>query len=270
MQHIKLLILSLMIIATSYYTSAQNTTEKILFCYGDLFPKDAVGFDLVVLEPIHFSTDDITTFKNNNKIVLAYISLGEVNEGARHYTQLKDVTLGKNYIWNSYVLDISNAETKSVLLQLIERHLKLKGFDGIFIDNIDNYTKWGPTPEKLPALVSFLAEVKKQHPKSYILQNAGLLVLPETRPFIDAVTIESVATNYDFTSKTYKLRAKKDFKNILENIQRLKKEHDVPMILIEYATAKKQRTEIKKRIENKGIPYFIGAIELQTMPILHE
>lgn len=270
MRPTKSIILLIFFVVMTLSLNAQNTNEKILFCYGDLFPKNVVGYDLVVLEPIHFSTEDITTFKKNNKKVLAYISLGEVNEAARHYAELKEHTLGKNNIWNSYVLDLSNTETKNALHLLIDRHITLKGFDGIFIDNIDNYTKWGPTPEKLPALVSFLAEVKKKYPKGYILQNAGLLILDKTRPYIDAVGVESVATHYNFTMNTYRMRVKKEFSSSLENIQKLKKQHNVPMLLIEYAKTKKQQKETEKRLKNTGLPYFMGEIDLQTVPQLHE
>lgn len=250
--------------------NAQNPNEKILFCYGDLFPKDVKGYDLVVLEPIHFSTEDVTTLKKHNKKVLAYISLGEVNEAARHYEELKGFTLGKNNLWNSHVLDISNAETKNALHQLIERHLSFKGFDGIFIDNIDNYTKWGPTPDKLPELTLFLSDLKKKYPKGYILQNAGLLILDKTNPYIDGVAVESVATNYNFTLGSYRLRAKKDFSASLENIQQLKKQYNVPILLIEYAKTKKLQKEVVKRLKNEGLPYFMGEIALQTIPVLHE
>lgn len=264
MQPIKILFLAIAMLV-SMQASAQQTKDNILFCYGDLFPEKVKGYDFLILESIHFSAKNIQTFKKHNQNVLAYISLGEVNAGAPHYRELKEVTLSKNEIWNSYVLNLGDTTTQKVLEQIIDNHLK-KGFNGIFLDNIDNYTKWGPTPEKLPELLRFLRAIKTKYPTAHLMQNAGLEILPQTASLVNSVAVESVATDYNFKNKSYQLRAKKEFTARLEQIQTLSKEHNRPIILIEYAKTKKMIKAVKKRIAGAGLPYFIGHIELQTIP----
>ncbi|AWH75238.1 hypothetical protein DCS32_14015 [Dokdonia sp. Dokd-P16] len=263
-------IIVIIVLAMTQQALTQQSYEKILFCYGDLYPEKTTGYDLVVLEPIHFSAQDVTVFKNNNKKVLAYISLGEVNEAARHYEALKGFTLGKNDIWNSHVLDIANQETRAALHTLIAAHIEGKGFDGIFIDNIDNYTQWGPTPKKLAALVEFLSEVKLRFRESVILQNAGLLIMQDTAPYIDAVAVESVATDYNFSTNHYRLRAKKDFKSRLDNVLTVKKQYQKPILLIEYANSKKLTKEVTKRLAGCKLPFVVAQIDLQTVPKSYE
>lgn len=266
MRHIKLVTLLTLLSLISFKATGQQDFSKILFCYGDLFPEDVSGYDLVVLEPVHFSRRDISILKKQNTKVLAYISLGEVNEAAAHFKHIMPYTLGENDVWNSHIINIENSETIHALNKLINVHLIYQGFDGLFLDNIDNYTYWGPTPHKLPELIEFLQRLKMAHPESYILQNAGLLILEHTKPFINAVAVESVATDYNFNTHSYKLRDKDEFETQLDYVVGLKKKFNLPMIFIEYAKTKKEHHKIDKRLQETSLPYFIGTIDLQTIP----
>ena len=245
---------------------AQNTPVKSLFCYGDLVPDRIKDFDYVVLESAWFSAEDIQTFKNQNKAVLAYISLGEVSETASFYEEVKEETLGKNTIWNSHILDIEAEATRKALWTQIEGFIQHKHFQGIFIDNIDNYTTYGPTPEKRAALVSFLSTLKQTYPDLIIMQNAGILVLESTKKYIDAIAIESIASDYNFKTETYHLREKKDYKSRLKTLEYIKKNYNIPTIAIEYAKTESLKSKIEKRFRRTGISVFTGQIDLQKVP----
>ena len=104
-------------LSTAQAVAQELTKEKqVLFTYGDFYPKDVSGYEIVVLESAHFDSEDIEILKQQNNTVIGYISLGEVNESAAHFPQVKDFTLGKNELWNSHVLDIENEELS---LQLV-------------------------------------------------------------------------------------------------------------------------------------------------------
>lgn len=247
--------------------SAQAIThQKVLFNYADVYPDEVSGYDYVILESAHFSTADIAKIKENNDVVLAYISLGEVNEAAAHYPDIKEHTFGENKLWNSYFIDIQNKQTSSILLDIFEMNINDKGFDGMFLDNIDNYTIYGPTPSRKEALIEFLATAKGKFPDAHLMQNAGLLILNETCPYINSVAIESVATAYDFEKSEYKLRAEEEFLPIMEQLENANTHYNLPIILIEYADTTALFNEIMARISFTGWPIFIGGIELQNIP----
>jgi len=245
---------------------AQNMKNDVLFCYGDFYPEQIKDYEIIVLESSHFSKQDIQILKENNKTVLGYISLGEVNKDAAHYEILKDFTLGKNKLWDSYYLDLENKETEMVLLNLFKENIEGKGLDGMFLDNIDNFTKFGPTPEKKEALINFLATIKQKFPDCYLLQNSGLLITDETNPYINGIAIESVATDYNFKNNKYRLREQKEFVNQVEQLEEVEKKYQLPIILIEYADTKKLHDKVLDRINHKSWSYFIGGIELQKIP----
>lgn len=253
-------------LASLQLKSQSLTAEnEVLFVYGDFYPEKVSGYDLIVLEGAHFSTEDILKLKEQNGKILSYISLGEVNESAAHFPELEDKTLGKNDIWNSYILDIGNSETIDALKTIFEHNMS-KGIDGMFLDNIDNYTQFGPTPGKKDELLKFLENVREIYPDIYLLQNAAVSIVGETSEYIDAVAKESVVTDYNFEKKEYKLRSNPEFQTILYELKSMNEQYEIPVILIEYAEDQNMQNEIQEKLDEINWPVFIGKIDLQTIP----
>ena len=268
MRPINVLIMTFLTAITSCMP-ALTAQQSALFCYGDFEPRTVSGLEYVVLEPVLFSKADVDQLKSQNKKVLAYISLGEVSVTAGHYPGIKEETLQKNEIWDSYVIDINAPKTREALMILIEEHLEDKGFDGIFLDNMDNYTIYGPTPGKKDAMLSFLKDVKLRFRESVLMQNAGLLILDETLPYIDVVAVESVATDYNFQNNQYRLRNSKDFEDRLTSVKNAHERTGIPIVLIEYADTKKLKKQVEKRLSKVDFTLFIGQIDLQKTPVFH-
>ena len=152
----------------SYTTEgkAQNLEKELFICYGKIAPETVKGYGLVILEAQHYSTQDIEVFKKHNHKVLAYLSLTEVHKTAVHYSAINPYTLGKNNNWDSYFIDISNNKAKKILLSLIT-DLSTKGFDGLFLDNLDNVSQWGQLKDKEADLLNLIKRIKRQNKKSY-------------------------------------------------------------------------------------------------------
>jgi uncharacterized protein (TIGR01370 family) len=239
--------------------------STVLVCYGKLDPAKIKGYNYVILEEKNFKTEEITLLKKNNKNVLAYISLGEVNSNAIHYKLLKNRTLGKNNNWDSYYLNLKDKSTPVVLLSLIKKVLD-KGFDGLFLDNIDNFSSFGPQFAQRNDLVALIQRIKKEYPNHVLVQNSGLELIPDTKDFIESVLFESVATDYNFKSNAYKLRENIDFNERLKNIKEINTKYKIPVLLIEYADNKTLHDQIVKRLSSTNFEYFIGKIDLQSVP----
>lgn len=247
------------------FSAKAQAKEEVLFCYGKLKPQSIVGYKYVVLEAKNYTKADITTIQKNNVHVLAYISLGEISAHSEHFKALKNNTLGKNENWNSHYLDLSSSKTV-VALMLIIKDLLSDGYDGLFLDNIDNFSTYGKQKEHKEYLIKFLTKLRKEYPKLFFLQNAGLDIVEDTNKFVDAVAIESVATNFTFEDKKYKLRDEEDYKKYIAKLKNINNKYSLPIILIEYADTKKLHDAIVKRIISTGFSFFIGKIDLQTLP----
>jgi hypothetical protein len=241
------------------------TKSTVLVCYGRLSPETIKGYAYVILEPQFYNIYEIRKIKSQNENVLAYISLGEVNANAQHYNLLKDNTLGKNSIWDSYYLNLKSEKTGDILMDIIARNIEL-GYDGFFLDNIDNFTSFGPQPDQKAELIALLKRIHTKYPEKVFLQNAGLDLIGETAGFVDAVIIESVATNYTFNDKSYKLRDEGSFNNYVQKLKAINKTYNLPIILIEYADTMSLHNAVQRRVRNLGFEYFIGQIDLQKIP----
>ncbi len=251
------------LLSTTVFSNPVNKST-VLVCYGKLDPAKIKGYNYVILEEKNFKTEEITLLKKNNKNVLAYISLGEVNSNAIHYKLLKNRTLGKNNNWDSYYLNLKDKSTPVVLMSLIKKVLD-KGFDGLFLDNIDNFSSFGPQFAQRNDLVALIQRIKKEYPNHVLVQNSGLELIPDTKNFIESVLFESVATDYSFKGNEYKLRENTDFKERLKNIKEINTKYKISVLLIEYADNKTLHDQIVKRLSSTNFEYFIGKIDLQSV-----
>lgn len=252
------------LLATPVFSTPVDKST-VLVCYGKLDALKIKGYNYVILEEKNFKSDEIKLIKKNNKNVLAYISLGEVNVNAVHFNLLKNNTLGKNTNWNSHYLNLKDSRTTIVLMSLIKRILD-KGFDGLFLDNVDNYSSFGPQATQRNELVALIQKIKKQYPNHALVQNSGAELVSYTKNYIEAILFESVATDFSFQDNSYKLREIKDFSKRMENINKINSDYKIPVLLVEYADNKKLYSEIVKRLSSSQYEYFVGKIDLQSIP----
>lgn len=239
--------------------------SRLLVCYGKIEASKIKGYNYVILEGKNFSKDEITLIKKNNKKVVAYISLGEVNANASHYNLLKNNFLGKNDTWNSHYLDLKSEKTNIVLMLLIKKIVD-KGFDGLFFDNIDNFGSFGPQKEQRKELIALIKKIKKQYPNHFFIQNSGAELIADTHQDIDAILFESVASNFSFKNNTYQLREETEYQSYLNRLNTLKKKYKLPILLVEYSDNQNLNASLIKRLANTNFDYFIGKIDLQTIP----
>ena len=120
MLHFKYLLLLLPIILFVQATKSPVCKNTVLICYGRLNPHDICDYDDVVLEADLYSKEDIEIIKRKNKIVLCYISLGEVNRNASYFKELRGEVNRKNPLWNSYQINLSHKITEEVLNKVIK------------------------------------------------------------------------------------------------------------------------------------------------------
>ncbi|SCY09632.1 endo alpha-1,4 polygalactosaminidase [Flavobacterium caeni] len=252
------------VLLTNLFASGTKK-NTVLVCYGKLKAESIKGYGYVILEAKHYTAVEVKQIKSQNEKVFAYMSLGEVNAHAAHYKALKNHTLGKNEIWNSYYLNLKAEKTSTVLMDIINKALA-KGYDGMFLDNIDNYSIYGPQKDQRKELVTLLRNIKEKYPKNLFIQNAALELVPETSAYIDAVAIESVASLYNFKTKQYGLRDAKQFEETMTRLKNITTTHKVPVIVIEYADTQSLYNKIIERIKPSGFQYFIGNIDLQRIP----
>jgi uncharacterized protein (TIGR01370 family) len=150
-------------------------------------------------------------------------------------------------------------------MSLIKKVLD-KGFDGLFLDNIDNFSSFGPQAKQRKELIALIKKIKTEYPNQVLVQNSGLELIPDTKNFIESVLFESVATDYTFQGNSYKLRETNDFNERIKRIKEINTKYKIPVLLIEYADTKQLYDQIVNRLASTKFDYFIGKIDLQSVP----
>lgn len=265
MQRIKILmiVIPIILIINSFQDNMEKTS--VLFCYGKVKPQLVKGYKYVILESKNFSVKDIATIRTQNDKVFAYLSLGEINKNAMHYKNFAKLTMGKNEIWDSFYIDLRKDKARKILMEMVDE-LFLHGYDGLFLDNIDNFTIHGPQKDQAEELVELVQNIKEKYPKKFFIQNAGLDLLPNTQRYVDLVAVESVATQYDFQKKKCNLSDEKAFESKLTRINTLNATYSIPFILVEYADSNDLMKQVQRRLQDSGYDIFIGSIDLQSIP----
>lgn len=249
----------------SSFCRLEQKEDKVLICYAKLKPELIKGYNMLIVEPKHYLPSNVRVFKKQNEEIFAYISLGEVNTNADHYAKVAQFTSGKNEQWDSHYLNLDSPQTIKVLLDIVA-HIFATGYDGLFLDNIDNFTQFGPQKKQHQAVVELIKKIKKLYPNKKLIQNAGLELVPETAPYISSVAIESVASNYDFKHQTYQLSDDERWSNLRTAVLDTKYKYKKNILLIEYADNVPLKQAIIDRVDDLDCSLFIGTIDLQIQP----
>lgn len=194
----------------TFGANAQPAPMPWAVYYAAALPPSAFyGYDLVVFEPERHPP--IEPLIDRGKKVIGYLSLGEVNEGRAYFAEVKAEGLlrQENQNWKgSYFVDVRDLRwTKRAVEDLVPDILR-RGFQGIFIDTLDNPGHLERTDPRVnagmtEAAVRLVRTLRRNFPRMIIVLNRGYELLPSVERDIDMVLGESVYADYDFAEKKY-------------------------------------------------------------------
>ncbi len=189
----------------------ESAHRSWVVCYSEQAPIETLAsFDLVVLDgQVHPPLEPLL---ERGRTVLGYLSLGEVASYRSHYDSVRSqgILLERNRHWpDSFMVDLrSPLWTERVLEDLIPEILH-EGFHGLFLDTLDNAAFLEDRdPEKYggmtSAAVRLVRTIRRHYPSLPIMMNRGYEILPRVADKIDLFLAESLYSDYDFDTGTYK------------------------------------------------------------------
>ena len=151
----------------------------------------AKGSGIIVIEADDYSSTEIKAIKSKGYKVLAYLSVGTIEEERPWWKTYKKYALKKLEDWpDECYADLTRSEWRTFLTNRAST-LKKKGFDGWWLDNIDVY-EYYPTAKMKAATKVVLKEIKSIG--GYVMINGGsrFLKAVDTSGIIDGYTQEEV------------------------------------------------------------------------------
>ncbi len=180
-------------------------------------PVLARAFDLLVLEPHH--DRDIAGLRGPGAALLGYVSFGEV-ERSRPYVARLDragALRAANPNWpDARYVDLRNPEWRAILLTRVIPDILALGFDGIFIDTMDNAEAMELQDPRgsagmVAAGAALIAAVRARFPKIRIMLNRGYATMPAAAASVDILLGEAMGSRWNFANKRYELMSDADW-----------------------------------------------------------
>ncbi|MFQ5824479.1 MAG: endo alpha-1,4 polygalactosaminidase [bacterium] len=249
--------------------------------YNDNAPVSTIRkFDLAILDAD--AHPDLTELKKSNTILIGYVSLGEVGEYRWYWNLIADKPwiLDKNPNWNSRMIDVRTLEWHEWLIDKIIPKILEQGFDGIFLDTIDNaeyLEKYHPKikyPGAQAGMITLIKAIRKRFPSIYIIANRGFSIIHEIGPLIDGVVAESIFTTIDVNNNKVRLLTPDEYSSNIKQLLAAKKSFDLTVFTLDYADPENTsfiRSIITRSREYDFIPYIsttkLDRIYLNTLEL---
>ena len=180
-------------------------------------PVLARACDLLVLEPHH--ARPIAPLRGKGSILLGYVSLGEVERNRPYFAGLaKAGALGPaNPNWpDARMADLRHPAWRAAVLDQVIPAILALGYDGIFIDTMDNaeaMERRDPIAGKgmVAAAATLIAAIRARYPALRMMLNRGYAMLPDVAPAIDYLLGEAMASRWNFAEQRYERTSESDW-----------------------------------------------------------
>lgn len=186
--------------------------------YGEATdPAIARSFDLLVLEPDFVRP--LEPLRGHGSRLLGYISLGEVNVARPFTAELEKAGALRraNPNWpQARLVDLRDPAWTSLVLDSLIPAILGKGYDGIFMDTLDNAEALerqdGDRNKGMVAGGARLVQaIRKRFPNMVIMMNRGYALLPQVATQIDLVLAEAMASRWNFADGRYEMTSADDW-----------------------------------------------------------
>ncbi|RSN77394.1 MAG: hypothetical protein DSO07_03015 [Thermoproteota archaeon] len=209
--------------------------------------------DWVIVDP-----DNPFVNKSGGAKLIAYISVGEIEEHRSYFNEIKNYAIGYNSVWKSYIADVRNPEYRKFLIERVAGSIVERGFDGFFLDTLDSYKLVADEKNEksfVDALSDFVITLKKRYPDKLIVINRGFEIFDSVYPYIDGFLFEDLFMGLD-DNLNYVPVSEDERSYYLEKLRHINEK--VPVIVVDYVDPNDREEAIKvmNAIKELGfIPY---------------
>ena len=190
---------------------------------------DRLGaYDLVVVDGEEASAAEVTALRGEGATVLAYLSVGTIEKWRGWFDDVKQYRLAAWQDWkDEWFADVSKAGLRNALADEIAPDILDKGFDGLFLDNVDMIepNKHKKQRDGMRELVARLGELVHADDGVLFAQNGywgfkkfGIL----EDGHLDGWNREDVTWTFDFDKRKYVRNSDRDRDEALDDLAKMR------------------------------------------------
>lgn len=200
------------------------------------------NYKQLVLQPNHYSAEDIAGLKAKGTSPLAYISLGEdFAKEARPWQRA-----ARNTGWNTHYVQVGHPAWQKHLIAAATGYLA-KGFEGLFLDTVEVVDVF---PEDRDAILVLIASLRTVVGSRSLVANRGFSLLPELAQLVDAVLFEGFSTRW--TADSYEALSVPDLEWTKHIVTQLKRA-GLKVYALDYSSTPELSRFARKRAATFGL-----------------
>ncbi|MEN3039263.1 MAG: endo alpha-1,4 polygalactosaminidase [Candidatus Kryptonium sp.] len=254
------MILSLLSLFFSLFPQPQiENVKNYAVCYSKISFDETKDFELLILDPDHYTIDEVMELKRSGAILIAYLNIAEF-ETYRNFSIPDSLIIGRNPIWEDhFYVNISSEVWQNLIFNEIIPKIISKGFDGFFLDMIDIVQIF---PHFKNDVIKIVKLIRAQNEGKIIITNNGWALLDTLKNYADGFLIEGLFTRYDFQKKKYFVRFEKEYKEKVKVLKSTGKK----IFTLDFLPEKDNRRKFVRNLSlHYGFTPYVSTIELNKI-----
>lgn len=216
--------------------------------YGPNRAAELSHYDVVILHTPAATADVVKQLKDRGVVTIGYITCGEdetvragdgTGPGGKaswYFDKDGDNQPDMHPIWKSPFTNAADPKWRADRVNEAKRLVEEVGFDGIFLDTVDDVTIY---PETFDGMAQLIEDFRRELPAAPIIMNQSWELMRKVAPAIDGVMLEGFSTSYDFENKRHRRNPPSWDDNGLANVNKyvapLRETHALQVFVLDYA-----------------------------------
>ena len=237
------------------------------FAIGDgAAARDLSRYDLVVVDAQETSRQRVAALRKQGAIVLGYLSVGTIERGRPWFDAAAPFRLELWEDWGEWYADTSQPGFRRLITGRVAPAILAKGFDGLFLDNVDMVETHSRQAAGMRLLVRSLSRQVRARNGVLFAQN-GDGVIGQFVRWLDGWNREDVSSTFDFDGNRYAAQPEDATRAAQASLRRIKNA-GVFVTATDYVAAG-DASETQRAQRNAcaaGALPFVSDIELRRVP----
>jgi polysaccharide biosynthesis protein PelA len=166
--------------------------------YGPARLPQLACYAQIIVQPAYYTAGQVAYLRSRGVCAIAYLSIGyePAPEAVRDWYVFSPYTglPARDPRWDVFVVDCRSPTWQEYVLRERIPEILNRGFQGLFLDNLDVQESY---PDTRSGVIDLVRRIRRAHPDLTLIVNRGFSVLDALVSTVDGVLFEAFTTYHD-------------------------------------------------------------------------